>query len=320
MFVNNSASATDGFGGHLCAQRARVRMYNTTMLAGAAVGAGAMEVDEQSSVTIVGATIADATAELFSGGIDVDGNSSCTIIDTVITGCKCTETDCNGGGIDVSKFSSLTLVNTTLSGNEADNLGGGLHATGNATLSLQGATLVNNSAWYGGGLSVTGNASLVLRGEVRLLNNYAFSCGGGLELGRDTKFSVPDMARYIMTSNNSAPQGPDTCAEPKTLQVVSISEDLDNFVASVDRGGGLLTVVLNVSGPQGMASYESTWATLYDSRNLVVLDQEVGKPGDLLRQATLKIQQPPGKRIYEHKQPVSRAKERCVLCATQLAA
>jgi hypothetical protein len=189
-------------------------------------------------------------------------------------------------------------VNTSVVSNTAGvpgGLGGGLHATDTATVILQGVTFANNTAGAGGVLALNTNASLVLCSAARFERNHASELGGGLLLMTGTSFAPKDVARFVVRASNTTALGAGVCAAAKNLQVFNTSGDLDNFVASVDKGGGVLTVVLKVTGAQGMPSDDAVQAALIDSHNKTVLAQVVeGEPGKAVRQVHLKLQQPPG--------------------------
>ena len=80
-----------------------------------------------------------------------------------------------GGGLNVI-VSSVTLVNCLISGNTAENLGGGIFLGGN-TLTLTSCTIFQNSAKDGGGIYASGQLTLT---NSTVSGNSATEDGGGI--------------------------------------------------------------------------------------------------------------------------------------------
>ncbi|HEY1985564.1 MAG TPA: Ig-like domain repeat protein [Terracidiphilus sp.] len=128
-----------------------VRLNGLTLSNGSAVAGGALQVGQQTNVTLVGTVISNNTASE-GGAVYNQGTLNCT-------SCLVSEnsaTSGNGGGIFNFGGSSLTLNGTTVSSNtSAIGYGGGLYNSG--AVSLTGGIFTQNAAISGGAIYNDGN-------------------------------------------------------------------------------------------------------------------------------------------------------------------
>ena len=136
---------------------------------------GCFTVESGTTVTLKGLTIQHGHA-YYGGGIENYG--SLTVVNTTITG---NEADDSGGGID-NWLGTLSVANSTISGNKADGEdgdgGGGINNFG--PLTITGSTLSGNDAFGGGGGGVY-NASTLTVIASTFASNLTAGFGGGLD-------------------------------------------------------------------------------------------------------------------------------------------
>jgi len=164
----------------------------------------------------------------------------------------------SGGGI-YNDHSALTVNNCVLSGNSADEDGGGINndgsISGSATLTVSNCTFSGNSADRGGGInndgSTSGNATLTVIAST-FSGNSADGGGGGIysdALGGSAALTV---ANSILNDNSSG-QGGAILNARSTLEVSTCTFSGNSAVL---RGGGMLTA----SGSQSMRVTHSTFS------------------------------------------------------------
>ena len=114
------------------------------------------------------------------GGGLYGGDGSLTVTGTTITGNSANN---NGGGIYMASDTDLTLTNATLTNNDADasaGLGGGLYMNGDS-IAIDGGDISSNDAYRGGGVYVNqASISALLDGGLTVNSNHASNDGGGL--------------------------------------------------------------------------------------------------------------------------------------------
>ncbi len=111
------------------------------------------------------------------GALDIESGTTVNLTDVIITG---NTADDRGGGI--ANSGTLTMTDCTLSGNTSrDNLenigGGGLINYANCTATLTNVTIDGNNALYGGGLCNRGTLNME---GCTISNNLAYLFGGGI--------------------------------------------------------------------------------------------------------------------------------------------
>ena len=188
----------------------------------AIVGGGISVVDSGTTqVSVVESTIDGNIAKAGSsdslmalgGGINafLDGAASeLEIIGTTVSNNKATrsfEAEARGGGLHLSLGGSLhTIANTTISGNEADQLGGGVFVADHSVIpgnevpiQILNATITNNEAQYGAGLFLDGDIfSLV---DSILLNNTDIISGSKRDL-HEQKSAISEGSRFGPLAGN----------------------------------------------------------------------------------------------------------------------
>ena len=138
-----------------------------------------------------------------------------------------------GGGINSSSGSSLTLVNSTVTGNYAEDLGGGIFAQG--ALTLTNSTIAGNG---GGGLFVIGTAP-ILRNTIVAANS-----GGNCDI------QDPVIASGRNLSDD------DSCGDTEAWIVVPVNDH--GLTSLADNGGPTRTHALLASSPAVDAATECT--------------------------------------------------------------
>jgi CSLREA domain-containing protein len=129
------------------------------------------------TLTILNSTFSGNTATTDGGAI---WTSAVTLVvsSSTLTGNEA-QTD-DGGGIAADDDGTLSLTNSTVSGNRADDLGGGLYTDGAAT--IVGSTISGNEAGdSGGGIQAITDSPVELTNS-SLSGNRAVEDGGGIRL------------------------------------------------------------------------------------------------------------------------------------------
>ena len=150
------------------------------------------------TVTIRTLTITNGTA-LYGGGIDAYCSPigySCysptlNLISSTVTG----NTAYYGGGLRVEGNTSLTMTGSTVSGNIAHYLGGGLDLW-DAEASIDSSTFSSNTAAECCGGGINAQISDLQITNSRLLGNWAFGNGGGVNFG--DAGSLPTAGRKLV--------------------------------------------------------------------------------------------------------------------------
>ena len=156
--------------------------YNTTKLWGAGIACR-----ESSDAHITGNLIEhnDATDAYNSGGGIYIWNSSPEIKNNTITG----NTSNGGSGIDCHGTGTAVIENNLISLNTTNYAGGGLGIWENATPTVTGNTIEENSASEGGGIYVHGAGPTIRNNKIR--NNWGDQ-GGGILCQNTTATIVED--------------------------------------------------------------------------------------------------------------------------------
>ena len=231
------------------------------------------------NVTIKNLTLTNGNAEV-GGGIyssygcdeqqDICGSPVITVIGSKITG----NTAFEGGGVFGDDCSEVTLTNTTVSNNSAtDGDGGGIYMYGCGSLATTGATVTRNTAAaYGGGAGLyfvvasidsstfSNNTSQSAGGggidaafsdvqltNSRLLSNWAYGFGGGIQFGDSqgclqAPLSAPAGHRHAGAVSpfqciGAPAKQPNQQQIPPGLTIANTT--IDHNTAAHDGGGGI---------------------------------------------------------------------------------
>lgn len=208
------------------------------------------------------------------GGIYASVNNQGTGI--TINGCQISGNTTGGYGAGLivqdgnsAATSQITISKTTISGNTTTGTGakgGGGLFIGSGHAVITGSTIENNTAVYnGGGISATGFASLTISkstisGNQTTASNSRYQGGGGIFIqgfGSSSSTAQPvKIISSVITDNQSARYGGGIFAyngqigQNGLMLTVSGSKFSGNSVVSGGAGGGLATneVKLNVTG------------------------------------------------------------------------
>jgi hypothetical protein len=131
-----------------------------------------------SSPSVIGGTIRDDAAFLDGAGVKCIGSSMASFHGVVISGNQANQF---GGGVFAGS-AGVVLEECTLVANEA-NSGGGVHVTG-GFVSIVGCLIAGNEAFLGGAVYVAGSASIDMVG-CTVTGNEVGSRGGGVACASD---------------------------------------------------------------------------------------------------------------------------------------
>jgi len=145
-------------------------------------------------VTIRGLSLVDGRAG--SGG-GINNHEDLTVEGCTLSGNSAE--DWGGGGIYNSSLGTLTVTGSTLANNWADDVGGSIGNSG--TLTVTNSTLANSESSSGGGIFNNSGATLTVTGST-LANNSA-SAGGGI-----SNYGTLTLANSLF-GGNTASLGPD---------------------------------------------------------------------------------------------------------------
>lgn len=146
---------------------ANVRLASLTITDGSALtGAG---IDNRGMLRLQDVTLTDNTAQQYGGGIVNSGNGTIWLQGSTVTGN-------DGGGVVNFPGDSALLQNSVVSDNNALFAGG---LANGGTMTLQNSVVSGNTAGIGAGIDNDTNASLTLDGST-VTDNTAFGFGGGI--------------------------------------------------------------------------------------------------------------------------------------------
>ncbi|GHA20591.1 hypothetical protein GCM10008090_33120 [Arenicella chitinivorans] len=203
----------------------------------------------QFAPNVAGQTITLAGSELtVTGSVSINPNGANTTIDAnqasrvmsvtsgtvqldhlVISGGNAL----NGGGLNATGTASVSIINSTLSGNSADGGGGGLLPRESASVSISNSTLSGNSARFGGGLTAVGRSSVSIINST-VSGNSADSDGGGLDI---TALASVSIINSTVSGNSAGFDGGGLSAQ--SISSVSIINSTLSGNSAGDDGGGL---------------------------------------------------------------------------------
>jgi uncharacterized repeat protein (TIGR01451 family) len=166
-----------------------------------------------------------------SGPVVVIKPDYCTAPDVTLQGLTITGGDVkgaggSGGGIHVQDGSVL-LANDVISGNVAEEKGGGVYFGGNGQLTVEASRIISNVATTGGGLFIGGPTQLVMTNAL-VARNKARIAGGGLYHGVDVE-------TQILNSTFVDNVAPDIGAG---IQIWPVTTQSANFINTILWGNG----------------------------------------------------------------------------------
>ena len=176
------------------------------------------------------------------GGLLISGAGGTTPANVQITGSRIADNTCNGegGGIFASNGLSLTLSACTVSGNFADEGGGGIFAVGTGAgkvdLAVTGSLVSGNHGNGGGGIDASGSGALTVTAS-KITGNASEDSGGGI-LAQSS--GAPVVIKGCSVSNNTAIYGGGIAALSTPSFTVSGGSITGN--TATDYGGGIYTV------------------------------------------------------------------------------
>lgn len=160
-----------------------------------------------SASSIVGNRALNATG----GGMAIFGNARVTVMGASRI-MRNVAANYSGGGIIVGGQAQLSLgLGTLLAGNSATGIGeegwavgGGLAASGSASVALSDVLVIGNSAPWAGGLVASGNATVTISASKVSDNNGTASAGGGIAVAFNGSVTISDGSFVV---DNSALSG-----------------------------------------------------------------------------------------------------------------
>ena len=141
----------------------------------AALGGGAIDVDQQSYLRMTNCVLDDNISEWLDGAIIAAFNATLDIQETNFTRNRAA---LQGGAIDLQQQSYLRITDCTFKENGVESMGGAI-VLGGAVLEINGSYFSNNTANFGGAINVQQHANLSLT-NCRLEYNMASDIGGAI--------------------------------------------------------------------------------------------------------------------------------------------
>ena len=138
----------------------------------------------------------------------------------------------SGGGIHCNN-SNPSLENVTITGNSADNCGGGIICWSNSSPCLVNLTITDNSAIFGGGGIACGSNSSPSLENVTITGNSTAEYGGGINCAW---YSSPSLVNVIISGNFASSGGGILCyanSSPSLSNVTITGNSTDWY------GGGI---------------------------------------------------------------------------------
>ncbi|MCK4312469.1 MAG: DUF1565 domain-containing protein, partial [Candidatus Cloacimonetes bacterium] len=241
--IIDNASGEDG-GGIYCEQSSG-NLENVEVIGNTAECGGGVLCWVYSSLDFINVTIKNNTAG-FGGGIYANSHSLMNLENVTI---KDNNADFDGGGFYCS-YSSPIMNNVIITDNSAVYNGGGIYFyIINTSAILTNVIISGNTAEYGGGISF--NHSTTSLENVTVINNIAYSYGGGIYCYNNSTFSFSSENRcniYLNSIESSRGTGTDFFAEEcniievivDTFTVVSPTDyyasPIDNYTFDIQHG------------------------------------------------------------------------------------
>lgn len=289
-----SANHAGHDGGDICAEaNVSIALQGAWFANSSATSGGSVYLKDSSSATFVNSSITAAHATDVGGGITAADSASVRLTRSSVSQCSSSG---HGGGVSLKDAARLVVDSSNITHNVAgssniedegaDSRGGGVYADDTANVVLGNVWFTNNSAKWGGGLILDGKASLLVRSKVHLQKNNASEAGGGVRFN-SSGFDPSNVAQLVHAHDNTARESRFQWPPPpwvnlsyrmRAVQVVDRT-DVDRVVSSsafrrrrqerpddasyqVDNDD-IYTVTLNVSGPNGVPSFDPLIITPY---------------------------------------------------------
>ncbi len=251
----NGDAASNGGGGVFSQGSGLLTIENSKLnanKAGGTLGSGGGVLVDGGTVIITNSTISKSSANRAGGGIEISGATNpatATLTNLTVDG---NSAGINGGGVHISTAQMIgattvttTVIGGTYSNNTAANEGGGLWNDFQGDMTIDGATISNNSASGavsssgGGGVFSQGGGTLTIMNAIidgnmadgaggtpatsgsgggilvdggtlilsstTLSNNTAVRAGGGLELNGITNVTAATITDAVFTTNATGP-------------------------------------------------------------------------------------------------------------------
>lgn len=257
---------------------------------------GSLFVTGNSTATLVDVSITGSQASDSGGGLVAERDVHVRLSGCVIAACSCNDGKgtCFAGGVAVRGQAVLEMADTSLLNNSATDRGGGMVVWDEASWKARNVLFKGNRAGsYGGALHVTARFQLAGPGSLKVTHNRAGQSGGGLVIAT-SNFRQEDL-RFLLVANNNAPFSPNVAMNAMKIEVVGDLTSFQNFVASIDSDGGVLPLVLNVSGAHGLPSADSVMVYVFNAQGVrLALQSFPGRENEALRPVPLKLRNPPG--------------------------
>ncbi|MBC8078125.1 MAG: right-handed parallel beta-helix repeat-containing protein, partial [Chloroflexales bacterium] len=177
-----------------------------------------------------------------NGGIFLVGTASLTVVDSRVE-------QNTGHGIAMQSTTTATILYSTISGNTADDTGGGIISNG--TLTVVNSTISGNMALnYGGGIASSGATSLL---NVTIANNTAnsdanaFGTGGGVYIYGGGVLRARNTLIGGNADNSSLSPDPD-CSGTLTSEGYNLIENTSGCVIAGSAFGNI-TGITPILGP-----------------------------------------------------------------------
>ena len=174
----------------------------------AALGGGAIDVDQQSYLRMTNCVLDDNISEWLGGAIIAAFNVTLDIQETNFTRNRAA---LQGGAIDLQHQCYLRITDCTFKENGAESMGGAIVSRG-AVLEINGSYFSNNTANFGGAIDVQQQANLSLT-NCRLEYNFATDHAGAIATYSNVILRIQETN---FTGNSAAHQGGALCMSTLT--------------------------------------------------------------------------------------------------------
>jgi hypothetical protein len=196
------------------------------------------------------ARLADCNITDCKSGTDGGGLSAYYNTSVSLYGCRFVHNKAarHGAGIEISGV-NFDAQGLWLFNNVAKENGGGIATSAEAHLRISQCIISGNSAHAGGGIWL-GDTSIVRLSGTRVSGNSARAYGGGVVL-ESSNFVRSQIE--AATSGNQAKSEADISVWPTTITCLNDST-VENFVSRLNSEEGVVNVLLEVTGAQGLPS------------------------------------------------------------------
>jgi hypothetical protein len=228
------------------------------VLTGNRAGSGGAVLHRHGSLTISGSVLSDNEA-VRGGGLYSVGADAVTIANSAITGNQASGVHSFAGGLLVVAPGDVAVTGSTISGNGADDPGGGYAAGGGGQLdaggdlSLRNVTVAGNEAETYGGIETSSEGALLIEGST-FSDNTAEADAGGLVLGSS---GGPAVVRNSTVSGNTATAADSVGGGIHSFNPLETPRTIENSTLvgnSAGYGGGIYTFYVDGDDFVGLTS------------------------------------------------------------------